>query len=84
MNLFLAFKIKWYHNKILYTFWIFSSMIISNHYVSDIRAILISGNEYRIESLQQLKETDAKILVARNTSTHKIFGDVSYMGFNSK
>jgi hypothetical protein len=70
-------KFKTYHNKLLYIFWIFLSLIITNHYVSDIRAILIAEKEFRIESLQQLIETDNMLIVVRNPHVHRFLNTVS-------
>ncbi len=69
-------KITKYHNKLLCIFWIFSSLIITNHYVSDIRAILIAEKEFRIESIQQIIVTDNTVIFVRDSHVHRVLNRV--------
>jgi hypothetical protein len=45
---------KTYHMKYLIIFWTFASFLIINHFVNDIKALLVSEKEFRIESLNNL------------------------------
>ncbi len=61
---------KTYHMKYLIIFWTFASFLIINHFVNDIKALLVSEKEFRIESFEQhIERKDFKILIEKKIQT---------------
>jgi hypothetical protein len=60
--------------------WTFASLIISNHFVNDIKALLVSEKEFSIESFEQLIErNDFKILIEKKSNAYKIIEKVIFL-----
>ncbi len=66
-------NIKCYHNKYLLSLWLISSIILYNHFVSDILSSFVSIKEEYIQSFEQLIErSDINILVVRGSNANNI------------
>jgi len=60
--------------------WTFASLIISNHFVNDIKALLVSEKEFSIESFEQLIErNDFKILIEKKSNAYKVIEKVIFL-----
>jgi hypothetical protein len=66
------------HNKYLIIIWALSTLILSNYYVNDIQALLVSAKEKRIETFQQLVEReDITALAVQRTYSYGFIINVS-------
>jgi hypothetical protein len=65
-----GFKLRSYHYKYLTIFWAFVSIVLINHFVSNIQVLLVLQKEDSIESFEQLlKRDDIKLLVNGGSKT---------------
>jgi hypothetical protein len=66
------------HNKYLIIIWALSTLILSNYYVNDIQALLVSTKEKRIETFQELVEReDITVLAVQRTYSYRFVINVS-------
>ncbi len=66
------------HNKYLIIIWALSTLILSNYYVNDIQALLVSTKEKRIETFQELVEReDITVLAFQRTYSYRFIINVS-------
>jgi hypothetical protein len=66
------------HNKYLIIIWALSTLILSNYYVNDIQALLVSTKEKRIETFQELVEReDITVLAVQRTYSYRFIINVS-------
>ncbi len=73
------FKLRSYHNKYLTIFWAFVLIVLINHFVSDVQALLVLQKQDSIGSFEQLlKRDDIKLLVNGGSKIHRILKRVMF------
>jgi hypothetical protein len=69
--------LKNYHQKYLLTIWSLMSFILSNYFVNDFQALIVSNDELNIKTFKELIEIeDISILVQKGSHCEKIFKNV--------
>jgi hypothetical protein len=74
--------LKYYHQKHLLIIWSLMSFILSNYFVNDFQALLVSNDELNIKAFKELIEIeDISILVQKGSYCEKIFKNVNFKSF---
>ena len=67
------------HNKCLIGVWALGSLILINHFGSDLQALEVSEQTFKIESIQQLIDRqDIDVMVPKNSNYDRLLRKVSW------